>query len=84
VDAAEPPKLYGPPAPVIVPKTSDSDASVPDNLKSLMGVLGKPESSTFYHSYQDQQWSSCNIMTVDIKYYIKVRKSYNSNFTNYE
>ena len=62
--------------------TSDSDASVPDNLKSLSGVLGEPESSTFYHSYQDQQWSSCNITTVDIKYYIRVRKSYNSNETN--
>jgi hypothetical protein len=41
---AEPPKLYGPHAPVIVPKTSDGYACVPDNLKSLSGVLGKPKS----------------------------------------
>jgi hypothetical protein len=39
---AEPPKLYGPHAPVIVPKTSDSYACVPYNLKSLSGVLRKP------------------------------------------
>jgi hypothetical protein len=44
---AEPHKLYGPHAPVIVPKTSDDYACVPDNLKSLPGVLGKLESSTF-------------------------------------
>jgi hypothetical protein len=48
---AEPPKLYGPHAPVVVPKTSDGYACVPDNLKSLSDVLGKPESSTFYNSH---------------------------------
>jgi hypothetical protein len=49
---AEPPKLYGPHGPVIVPKTSDSYACVPYNLKSLSGVLGKPESSTIYNSHR--------------------------------
>jgi hypothetical protein len=49
---AEPPKLYGPHAPVIVPKTSDGYACVPYNLKSLSGVLGKPESSTIYNSHR--------------------------------
>jgi hypothetical protein len=33
----EPPKLYGPHAPVIVPKTSDSDACTPDNLRRSVG-----------------------------------------------
>jgi hypothetical protein len=49
---AKPPKLYGPHAPVIVPKTSDGYACIPDKLKSLSGVLGKPESSTFYNSHR--------------------------------
>jgi hypothetical protein len=48
----EPPKLCGPHAHVIVPKTSDSYACVPYNLKSLLDVLGKPESSTFYNSHR--------------------------------
>jgi hypothetical protein len=50
VSVAEPPKLCGPHAPVIVPKTSDGYAYVPYNLKSMLGVLGKPESSIFYNS----------------------------------
>jgi hypothetical protein len=37
---AEPPKLYGLHALVIVPKTSDGYARVPDNLKSLSVSLG--------------------------------------------
>jgi hypothetical protein len=49
---AEPPKLYDPHAGIIVPKTSDGYACVPDNLKSLSGVLEKPESSTFYNSHR--------------------------------
>jgi hypothetical protein len=48
----EPPKLCGPHAPVIVLKTSDSYACVPYNLKSMSGVLGKPESSTIYNSHR--------------------------------
>jgi hypothetical protein len=47
---AEPPKLYGPHAPVIVSKTSDSYAGVPDNLRSLSGVLEKPESSMIFQA----------------------------------
>jgi hypothetical protein len=46
----EPPKLYGPYTPVIVPKTSDGYACVPDNLKSLSGVLEKPESSMIFRA----------------------------------
>ena len=34
---AEPPKLYGPHAPVIVSQTSDSRAHVPDNLENPVG-----------------------------------------------
>jgi hypothetical protein len=45
---AEPPKLYGPHAPVIIPKTSGGYACVPNNLKSLSDVLRKPESSTIF------------------------------------
>jgi hypothetical protein len=45
---AEPPKLYGPHAPVIVLKTSDGYACAPDNLKSLSGILKKPKSSTIF------------------------------------
>jgi hypothetical protein len=48
----EPPKLYGPYAPVIVSTTSDGYACVPYNLKSLSGVLGKLESSTIYNSHR--------------------------------
>jgi hypothetical protein len=46
----EPPKLYVPHAPVIVPKTSDGYACVPNNLKSLSSVLGKPESSMIFQA----------------------------------
>jgi hypothetical protein len=49
---AEPPKLYGPHAHVIIPKTSNGYACVPYNLKSLSGVLEKPKSSTFYNSHR--------------------------------
>jgi hypothetical protein len=49
-NVAEPSKLYGPHAPVIVPKIFDSCACVPDNLQSLSGVLGKPESSTIFQA----------------------------------
>jgi hypothetical protein len=45
---AEPPKLYGPHAPVIVSKTSDVYACASDNLKSLSGVLRKPKSFTIF------------------------------------
>jgi hypothetical protein len=34
---AEPHKLYGPHAPVIVPKTSDGYACIPDNLRRSVG-----------------------------------------------
>jgi hypothetical protein len=49
---AESPKVYGLHAPVIVPKTSDGYACVPDNLRNLSGILGKPESSTFYNLHR--------------------------------
>jgi hypothetical protein len=49
---AEPHKLYDPHAPIIVLKTSDGHACAPDNIRSLLGVLGKPESSTFYNSHK--------------------------------
>ena len=47
VFVAEPPELSGPHAPIIVSKTSDQRARVPNDSRSLSGVLGKPESSTF-------------------------------------
>jgi hypothetical protein len=43
-------KLYGPHASVIVSKTSDGYACVPDSLKSLSGVLEKPESSMIFQA----------------------------------
>jgi hypothetical protein len=47
---AEPPKLYGPHAPVIASKTSDDYACIPQNLRSLSGVLGKLESSMIFRA----------------------------------
>jgi hypothetical protein len=44
----EPPKLYGLHVLVIVLKTSNNHTCVPQNLRSLSGVLGKPESSTIF------------------------------------
>ena len=50
---AEPPKLYGPRAPVIVLKTSDCYTREPDNSGSLLGVLGEPPNHPhFYNSYR--------------------------------
>jgi hypothetical protein len=45
---AEPPKLYDPHVLVIVLKTSNNYTCVPQNLRSLSGVLGKPESSMIF------------------------------------
>jgi hypothetical protein len=64
---AEPPKLYGPHAPVIVPKTSDGDAYVPDNLKSMSGVLREPRIIHIFLLRQDQQWSCHNITALITK-----------------
>jgi hypothetical protein len=47
---AEPPNYYGPPVLVIVLKTSNHYTSVPQILRSLSGVLGKPESSTIFRA----------------------------------
>jgi hypothetical protein len=44
----EPPKLYGLHVLVIVLKTSSNHTCVLQNLRSLSGVLGKPESSTIF------------------------------------
>jgi hypothetical protein len=41
VSIIEPPKLYGPHAPVIVPKTSDGYACTPDNLRRSVGCSHK-------------------------------------------
>jgi hypothetical protein len=46
----EPPNLYCPHAPVIIPKTFDSYACVPNNLRSLSGVLGKHKSSMIFRA----------------------------------
>jgi hypothetical protein len=45
---AEPPKLYGSHVLIFVLKTSNNQTWVPQNLRSLFGVLGKPESSTIF------------------------------------
>jgi hypothetical protein len=37
MSVAEPPKLYGPHAPIIALKTSDNYACVPQNLKKSVG-----------------------------------------------
>jgi hypothetical protein len=52
VTVAEPPKWYGPHVLVIVLKISNNHTCVPQNLRSVSGVLGKPESSTFYNSHR--------------------------------
>jgi hypothetical protein len=49
---AKPPKLYGPHTSVLVSTTSDCCVREPDNIRSLLGVLGKPKLSTFYNSHR--------------------------------
>jgi len=51
---AEPPKLYGPRASVIVLKTSDCCTREPDNFGSLSGVLGEPRIIHILQLIQDQ------------------------------
>ena len=51
---AEPPKLYGPHAPIIVLKTSDCCTREPDNSDSLSGVLGEPRIIHILQLIQDQ------------------------------
>jgi hypothetical protein len=52
---AEPPKLYGLYVLVIVLKTSNNYTCIPQNLRSLSGVLRKPESSTIYISHRSNK-----------------------------
>jgi hypothetical protein len=66
MSVAEPPKYYSPHAPVIVSNTFDGYACVPHNLRSLSGVLGKPESSTILSSRITLQ-RHCSITIVDIQ-----------------
>jgi hypothetical protein len=49
-NVVEPPNYYGPHVLVIVLKTSNHCTCVPQNLRSLLGVLGKPESSTIFRA----------------------------------
>jgi hypothetical protein len=49
---AEPPKLYGPYAPVIILKTSDYCTREPDNPVVCRVSSENPESSRFYNSYR--------------------------------
>ena len=51
---AEPPKLYGPRAPIIVLKTSDYCTRELDNFGSLSGVLGEPRVIHILQLIQDQ------------------------------
>jgi hypothetical protein len=80
---AEPSKLYGPRAIVIVLKTSDCCTREPDDSGSLSGVLGEPQIIHFLQLTQDHQWSYHNITTFGIKItYIRVRETYNISLQN--
>jgi hypothetical protein len=78
VPLEEPSKLYGSYAPVIVPKTSDGYAYVPDNLKSLSGVLRKPKSSTFYNAHRINKGVITTLQHVLLYQYHLI--SFSSNF----
>jgi hypothetical protein len=52
IPVAEPPKLYGPRAPVIISKTSDFCTWKPDNPVVCRVSSGNPKSSIFYNSYR--------------------------------
>ena len=80
---AEPPKLYGLLAPIIILKTSDCWTQEPDNFGSLSGVLGEPRIIHFLQLRHDQQSSYHNITTFGTKItYIGVRKTYNNSLQN--
>jgi hypothetical protein len=81
---AKPPKLYGPHAPVIVSTTSDGYACVPYNLKSMSGVLGQPESSTFYNSHRINKGVTTTLQHLIKKTYIRVQKNNNNRFINHD
>jgi hypothetical protein len=76
-DVAEPPELSGPHAPIIVPKTSDRRARVPNDSRSLSGVLGKPESSTL-HSLQEFPHQALQYYNIFID---KINQSKSGKFT---
>jgi hypothetical protein len=69
---AEPPKLYGPRAPVIVLKTSDYCTREPDNFGNLSGVLGEPQIIHILQLIQDQHGVTT---TLHIWYKNKIHRS---------
>jgi hypothetical protein len=68
VFVAEPPKLYGPHAPVIVPKTFDGYACTPDNLRRSVGCPHKtPIQLRLTTHTRINKKSNYNITTFDTK-----------------
>jgi hypothetical protein len=83
ISVAEPPKLYGPHAPIIDVMTSNDYACAPDNLK---GPIGCSRETRIIHDsqlIQDQQRSCYNITTFVTKIcYIGVQNNITLDYKN--
>jgi hypothetical protein len=81
-NVAEPPKLYGPHAPIIVPKTSDGYACTSDNLKRSVGCprrtpiqlrltthtrINKGVTTTLQHLAQNLTLECGRIITINLQ-----------------
>jgi hypothetical protein len=79
----EPPKLYGPHAPVVVLKTSKCCTREPDNSGNLSGVLVEPRIIHILQLIQYQQGVSTTLQHYNITTLQQgVRKIYNSSIQN--
>ena len=80
---AEPPKLYGPHAHIIVLKTSDYCTREPDNSGSLSCIIGEPRIIHILQLIQDQHGVTTTLQYLLQKIsYIGVRKTYNISLQN--
>jgi hypothetical protein len=81
---AEPPKLYGPHAPVIVPKTSDGFACTPDNLRRSVGCPCKTSIQLRLTTHTRFNKGVTTTLQHLYKTYIRVQKSNNNEFINHD
>jgi hypothetical protein len=81
---AEPPKLYSPHAPVIIPKTSDDYACTPDNLRRSIGCPRRTSIQLRLTTHTRINKGVTTTLQHLLQIYIRVRKNNNNEFINHD